>query len=440
MLPPFAKTDVWKQQLDALAAHLGTAIISGAAIYGKLPFFQEIRNREDPAPYTPVPGITYYHVTTNQTTLTCGPFKTNDPHTLSEELAEAREKLPSWHDHFTELITFTIQNTALIAEQHLHLTEALNRAKLLLEYTKAVSASKSLDHALHNTVQFLSHKFKLSNVHITALGKTSRNFDLTPSGKEVEQRILANLRGTNTAVTINNVQTDFLLEGIKDRDKLPTHALGLPLILNREHIGHCTITSEHPVPLENITEVLYELHNYLGRLSEFEQAQTSAVTDALTGLPNRAQLVKTAEKILKEQHGTAPITVVMIDADNFKKYNDTNGHPAGDEVLRIIAKTLAAHTPPGGLSARYGGEEFTLVLPLLSPQDAKQHAENIRSAIEETSPLTASFGMITNLNSTASFERLLKEADDALYRAKTLGKNKVVAKIMLDRNMGVIDG
>lgn len=440
MLPPFAKTELWKNLCDHIANTFNTAITCGVAVYGKLPFFQELRNRTDDSPFSSTAGVNYFPFAIEKTMLLIGPFKTNEPHTLSEELAEARDKLPEWKPHYAETLALVLTNTCTAAREHAHANEALIRAKLLLEYTKAVSASKTLDSALHNTVQFLSHKFKLSNVQITAYGKTSRNFDTTHAGKEVEARIIAQLRATNTPACITNIQTDFLLDGIKDRDKLPNHLLGIPLVHNREHIGHCIITSEHPVPLENITEVLYELHTYLGRLSEYEQAQANAVTDALTGLPNRAHLLKTAERLLKEKQGTGAMTVVMIDADNFKKYNDTNGHPAGDIVLKTIASVLAKHTPKDGLCSRYGGEEFTLLLPGYTPQDAKQIAENIRAAVEKESPLTISLGMITNMNSTASFERLLKEADDAMYNAKTFGKNKVVAKIMLDRNMGVIDG
>lgn len=440
MLPSFAKTELWKNLCDTIANTLGTAITCGPAVFGKLSYFQELRNRTDDNPFAPAPGVHYFPFLIEKAMLIAGPFKTNEAHTLSEELAEARLKLPDWKPHYAELLTLTLTNASTAAREHAHAHEALVRAKLLLEYTKAVSASKTLDSALHNTVQFLSHKFKLSNVQLTAYGKTSRNFDTTPAGKEVEVRIIAQLRATNTPASITNIQTDFLLDGIKDREKLPMHALGIPLVHNREHIGYCIITAEHPVPLENITEVLYELHTYLGRLSEYEQAQANAVTDALTGLPNRAHLLKTAEKLLKEKQGNGAMTVVMIDADNFKKYNDTNGHPAGDLVLKTIAAILLQHTPKGSLSARYGGEEFTLLLPGYTPQEAKQIAEGIRAAVEKESPLTISLGMITNMNSTASFERLLKEADDAMYSAKTFGKNKVVAKIMLDRNMGVIDG
>ena len=133
MLPPFAKTELWKNLCDTIATKLNTAITCGAAIYGKLPYFQELRNRTDDNPFAPIAGVHYFPFLIENAMLITGPFKTNEPHTLSEELAEARDKLPQWQPHYAELLSMTLANVSTATKEYAHINEALLRARLLLE-------------------------------------------------------------------------------------------------------------------------------------------------------------------------------------------------------------------------------------------------------------------------------------------------------------------
>ncbi|MBI4146560.1 GGDEF domain-containing protein [Candidatus Woesearchaeota archaeon] len=440
MLPNFAKTELWRTLSDNLATQLNTSIIIEKATYGKLSFFQELRNRQHDQPYAALQGIKYISVPIESATLIIGPWKTNEPHALPEELAEARQKLPDWKDHHEDLVCTAISQATVAATHAHHLNDALTRAKLLLEFNKAVGQSKTSEQALYNAVQFLATKFKAANVNITAHGKQARNFDTTQAGKEVEERVIQHVKTTKSTCTINNIHADFMLEGIKDKEKLAQCALGIPIMHDRELTGQAILTSEQPLPLENISEVLYELASYLNRLNEYEQAQTNAKTDTLTGLNNRAELAK-LDLLLAQLSGQAQsITTMMLDADNFKNYNDSQGHQAGDKVLQNIASIIRKNVPEEALTCRYGGEEFLIALPNYLPQKAKDIAENIRQAVEQECPITISIGLITCMNSSASRETLVKEADEALYRAKHLGKNKVIARLMVDKTLGVIDG
>ena len=439
MLPTFVKTDIWRELMESLSAKLKVPIVCEQAVFGKLSFFQELRNRKTDAPYSQAPGIRYVSVEVDGAKIHAGPFRIDEAHTFDEELADAREKLPTWKENYAELAEMSVKQAAISGRYAHTLNDALNRSKLLLEFSQAIGHSQDAEKALFTAVQFLAYKFKLNNVFISAYGKYARHFDLSEAGKAVEQRVVAQVKGTKTTCTIQNIQTDFLLDGIKDREKLHKCATGFPLVFNRELIGYVMVYSEQTPPIEDISEVLYELTRALSRLSQYEKVQESAVTDALTGLSNRAELVKRFDDVLTKLAKTQqPISVMMLDIDNFKKYNDTQGHPEGDRVLRAVAEIIKNATPKESISCRYGGEEFMMVIPA-NQQNTKEVAEKIRTEIEKTCPLTISIGIMTCMNSSLSRETLVREADRALYRAKELGKNKVIAYFTIDKALGIID-
>jgi diguanylate cyclase (GGDEF)-like protein len=127
---------------------------------------------------------------------------------------------------------------------------------------------------------------------------------------------------------------------------------------------------------------------------------------------------------------------VILDVDHFKRFNDEHGHPLGDEVLRCVGKVLAAGARKGDLPARYGGEEFCVILPGADVEAAALVARRLRIAIERltiespkgTLHVTASFGVSAFAGqSGVTSQSLIKSADQALYRAKAEGRNRVVA-------------
>ncbi len=168
-----------------------------------------------------------------------------------------------------------------------------------------------------------------------------------------------------------------------------------------------------------------------------DQAQRQAFTDGLTRLANRKHFDGFLETQINYSRQTRkPCSLIMIDIDNFKHYNDTNGHQLGDEVLKGVSRILAKSVRSSDLAARYGGEEFSLVLPETGKEMAAVIAEKVRRTLQETSfprgdqqPLgfvSASFGVATFEEDADSGERLIKAADDCLYKAKALGRNIVV--------------
>lgn len=169
-----------------------------------------------------------------------------------------------------------------------------------------------------------------------------------------------------------------------------------------------------------------------------EQLAERAVTDPLTELPNRRYLDEYLEaELARIRRYGGQCALTLIDVDNFKNYNDTLGHLAGDEVLRSLADVLQEHLRVSDVAARYGGEEFAVMMVNVDRGQAVEAAERLRRVIEEhgfdreeiqpTGQLTVSLGVAACPEDGDTAEALMSQADEALYRAKREGKNRVRA-------------
>jgi diguanylate cyclase (GGDEF)-like protein len=176
------------------------------------------------------------------------------------------------------------------------------------------------------------------------------------------------------------------------------------------------------------------LHNH----SLFQKTQEMANCDGLTKLCNkRFFMERLSEEIVKAEKEHYPISLFMFDLDNFKHYNDTQGHQAGDEVLKITGELLRETVRPDDLPARYGGEEFIVLLPRSSKDGAMHAAERVRKRLadhpypnRESQPLkvvSLSGGVSTFPDDGRTGAELIAAADAALYRAKRAGRNQVLS-------------
>jgi diguanylate cyclase (GGDEF)-like protein len=166
-----------------------------------------------------------------------------------------------------------------------------------------------------------------------------------------------------------------------------------------------------------------------------EELRRRSETDALTGIANRRRFHQALEmECLRFERGHAPLSVLMIDLDNFKEINDRFGHPAGDAVLRVMAERMLAGLRKTDLLARYGGEEFAVLLPETQREGAEAIAERLREAAGKRPvtvdgaviAATVSIGVASHCGEEAADSGiLLKRADLALYRAKASGRDCV---------------
>ncbi|HAR35032.1 MAG TPA: diguanylate cyclase [Desulfobacter sp.] len=193
-----------------------------------------------------------------------------------------------------------------------------------------------------------------------------------------------------------------------------------------------------PGLFSSIALVANELGLALENASAYKKAKSASLHDGLTGLLNRVavdDLLK--ESFIKAVSEDTPLSVAMIDVDFFKKFNDMFGHQAGDSVLKLIAKALKKMSRPTDYVGRYGGEEFIVVLNNTDPAKAVVYAERIRKEIERLGHLlsdrfpglglTVSIGISKFENDMKNKEALVSKADEALYKAKKAGRNRVVS-------------
>lgn len=177
--------------------------------------------------------------------------------------------------------------------------------------------------------------------------------------------------------------------------------------------------------------------NMMGELKrDMERIRRQAITDGLTGLANRKAFDDQINRLCRQgRKDGAGFSLVMIDIDHFKAFNDTYGHQVGDQVLRLVAMTLINEVKGQDMAARYGGEEFAIILPGTNINAAKAVAENLRKAVEKKEVMNRitgeNLGQITvslgaaQFYSTETAEELIRRTDMALYEAKNQGRNKV---------------
>jgi diguanylate cyclase (GGDEF)-like protein/PAS domain S-box-containing protein len=167
---------------------------------------------------------------------------------------------------------------------------------------------------------------------------------------------------------------------------------------------------------------------------DFEnQLQELAISDPLTGCYNRRYFYEMAHTYFNQmQRSTRPLSILMIDLDHFKNINDTYGHSNGDLVLQRVVAVCKSHIRAADIFARYGGEEFVLALPETGLQEALLVAERLRGEIASLGneaggiPVTASIGVVAaDKNVDTTFDMLLNRADEAMYRSKSAGRNRV---------------
>jgi len=178
-----------------------------------------------------------------------------------------------------------------------------------------------------------------------------------------------------------------------------------------------------------LTEVFKDM---VARLrTTHDELERLSVTDPLTGLDNRRRMMESLQnEVLRSRRLEHAFSVVMVDVDHFKSYNDEHGHQAGDEALKRVATVLRGAMRDVDSVARYGGEEFFVLMPETSADEAADLAKRVRTQLAKhappAGPITLSFGVATYPGNGLNGEALIGAADEALYEAKRTGRDRVV--------------
>jgi len=195
------------------------------------------------------------------------------------------------------------------------------------------------------------------------------------------------------------------------------------------------LNRENAVPISGLAS---EAGHALEVVSLYDNMKIMAVTDGLTGLYNHREFYQSLRRELERaRRYRHTLSLLMIDVDDFKRFNDRFGHPAGDVALRNISDLLRNCARTSDIIARYGGEEFALILPESTPGGALMVAERIKLEVAghnfiqnaiHSVHLTVSIGIYSSENGNVTEDQIVSLADEASYIAKKAGKNQVVVK------------
>jgi len=243
------------------------------------------------------------------------------------------------------------------------------------------------------------------------------------------------------ALLVEDIKKDFRFSEDKfsEYEKLFRSVISCPLMGGHKVIGILRLENLYPYHYTSEDLRLLDIICDIGAVSIqnavlYKQTMDLAIKDGLTGLYLRRYFMERIKQELPNCYrNNFPCSLLMIDIDNFKNYNDEYGHMAGDMALKLISKVLVNFVD-GGIACRYGGEEFSILLPDVSKLDAARIADNIRKALKKEcvelrrikTHVTVSIGVAVSPEDARTHEGLIVKADECLYKAKREGKDRVV--------------
>ncbi len=317
----------------------------------------------------------------------------------------------------------------------------MEQNEVILEFLDRLNAGTTVEQLLGQTADFMSRHFKPDHVALWVNGTNASEVPASQPFLDISRALHNHVGQNNSFVLVANAGRDVLTSHVTDADQLKAQVAAFPVRLQGKHAATLVLGfSSQFLGTEIVSLLLDKLSVALGRAHRFQSAQYSAMTDALTGIYNKAYFLEALKnEVARSQRSQRPISLVMFDLDNFKEHNDAYGHVEGDNLLRQLGEILRATIRAIDVPARYGGEEFTIILPETSHDHAFAFAERLRGIVMEKFPATISIGIATCMNASVSPETLLKEADRALYAAKREGKNRTRNFLILDKALGIID-
>jgi len=331
---------------------------------------------------------------------------------------------------FTEQTIFDLSQQVMILEQKLDIfTNLLEISKYINQYIKDESLFPLINDMLIGVfgAKYSTIYIKVEDEYVEA---TPTNFSF--SSIEEEKKLILDhkeeefIRNSDVPIYVTQNEEESVFSCLGVPIKVDNRLLGFILIQHKEK----NYFSKHHATF------LSSLANHIGVAIEnnflYNQIKESAYRDGLTGIFNKRYFFDTllAMPHLPDQN----YSIVMIDIDDFKRVNDTYGHPYGDIVLKEIAFIIKNHTRPNDIVARYGGEEIIIFFHnFTNKSKVWDRVEAIRAEIEHThikdenidSSVTASFGVYVKVNEDISLNEVIKKADENLYICKRTGKNKV---------------
>ena len=373
------------------------------------------------------------------------------PYFLGTRLEKTKGSLESLNEtKKKELEEFKIIAENLKSE-NVRLDKQLREIGRLYDVIKDLGTTLNAQEMLDLIKGFTERMFDLPHFIIAVLSSDNPKYDLrVTSGcdenflnrAEIEvdsNQLLAVLAREKKPVLISPIDPDSRFG--KLRDLVIESFLFIPFVIQDRVIGFLCSYSNRKDFLDQEKFLNFQIfYNQIAiglqKSLLYERVQKLSVTDGLTKLySHRYFKQRLEEEVVLAGRYNAPLSLLILDIDHFKKYNDQYGHVAGDHVLTQVAGILKGQAEATHFAARYGGEEMVLIAPEMTKNKAVELAERIRSNIEthvfavgrETTSLTVSIGVATFPEDAATGTELISRADQALYAGKNRGRNQVVS-------------
>lgn len=366
-------------------------------------------------------------------------------------------QFPSSETFRENLLRATINLSRKNTEYHYQHEELQKRVESLASIKKSVAVPhQSLvpDQILLATLEVVHREFGYDRLYVLQIDDKKRclvvgqSIDTTEGGNELTGVEIQVTPGSEQLLNCLRSKSSVLITGMGSGDRamlerFGVHEIGLVPITSNEQvlglIGVDNCVSERQIEtadLSSVAIVAKELGMALERARLFEKYRVKASFDDLTALYNRGAMNELLGACFSRALTGEELSVAMIDIDFFKRFNDSFGHLAGDSVLKLLASALRRFSRPSDHVGRFGGEEFLVILPETGFESAVAYADRLRREVEKLGrlllkrfrghPLTISVGICTFEAELKSREDLIAKADEALYSAKNLGRNRVV--------------
>ncbi len=390
------------------------------------------------------------------------PILSRDHGLLGALAMDSTEKLAYRDEHRDRLSRFARIAAELIGNVIMRKRQEQDAARFSMFYKSALKFTQGhlkMDEVLDSVITFIGELDDISRVTAVAYSKKSNQCRvLAVQGDTNEVNVgysFVSAPGSifNSAVTNNKVE--FVSDFRQIRTKAQLYVQGevlnpnissimvvpfgvdtteyeIVMVVESNKIGYFSTEMRH-----TITTIIRNGASAYEKAFLYQKMEIQATTDGLTGLCNHRNFQDNLhQSILASERYGRPLSLLLMDIDKFKVFNDTYGHQIGDLVLKIISKALTGSVRQTDLPARYGGEEFVVVLPETDEINSLRMAERIRSTIEQTPietenhgvlSVTVSIGSATRGAEAMTQEQLIQSADAAMYQSKKTGRNRVTA-------------
>ena len=303
---------------------------------------------------------------------------------------------------------------------------------LLHKLSTILSLSLELDSILDFSVKFLKDSFKINRCGIIIFDQAQK---ATDKNHELDLKLAGDVKKTGNSLIINNA--DKTEEYSLYRSK---KIIAFPLEFKNNILGALIFGADDYNLDDNekkfLSTIIQQLNLSIENCILYKNIENQAITDPLTQVYNRRYFMEVFDRELERtKRNDRELSVIILDIDHFKAYNDNYGHLGGDELLREIVKVVKENLRVPDTLARYGGEEFVILLPETNQYQALHVAERIRKNVEDynfnnNTKVTVSLGICTSNCKSYDCLKILGQADRMLYKSKNEGRNKIFNNVL----------